>query len=155
MIEFRRQLVARLPWSGAVFAGVYTALYTRFASQWEYLATLYNQIKQTECSGLSNEVAFLEWKVAFIEDAEDLHLACKPSFAAVIVSWLRDDQVVKRYTEDVDRGPERLARLRHELDRALPTAKNSRSLVSDGDGLKEAKASPQPAPKNTSGPRTP
>src|SRR5690606_12220042 len=34
---FREQLVDIGPWVGAVFGGVYLALYARFASQWSYL----------------------------------------------------------------------------------------------------------------------
>jgi len=49
---------------GAVFAGVYAALYTRFASQWGYLANVYG----------------------FIDDAFILHLAAKESFAGAVSS---------------------------------------------------------------------
>jgi hypothetical protein len=34
-------------WIGAIFAAVYAALYARFASQWSYLAGVYNQMRQT------------------------------------------------------------------------------------------------------------
>src|SRR4051812_24956948 len=33
---------------GAIFGGTYVAFYTRFVSQWAYLAGVYNQIKQAE-----------------------------------------------------------------------------------------------------------
>ena len=35
-------------WFAAVLAAVYVALYSRFQSQWSYLANLYNQIKASE-----------------------------------------------------------------------------------------------------------
>ena len=35
-------------WYAIVFAAVYTGLYARFSSQWQYLAQLYNQIKSKE-----------------------------------------------------------------------------------------------------------
>jgi hypothetical protein len=44
---FRSLLADTIPWFGAIFAGVYVALYSRFASQWNYVASLYNQIMQT------------------------------------------------------------------------------------------------------------
>ncbi|HUQ48942.1 MAG TPA: hypothetical protein VM053_11980 [Gemmatimonadaceae bacterium] len=40
--------VESLPWIAAIFAGVYVALYTRFSSQWTYLANLFNQIVQAQ-----------------------------------------------------------------------------------------------------------
>ena len=106
----------------AAFAGSYTALYARFASQWEYLADLYNQIKakqidvavsdvRDELHALRQKVienpnqppddhfcnaAYLlaQWKAGFIEDAEKLHLAEKPPFAAVVSNW-KSDAVVQ------------------------------------------------------------
>ncbi len=41
-------LLTALPTFGAIFAAVYFALYARFASQWSYLANLYNKIKEAE-----------------------------------------------------------------------------------------------------------
>ena len=93
-----------LPWIGAVAAGVYTALYTRFASQWSYLAGLYNQIMQTASStsaepGSAQHKALLTWKVGFIVDAWFLHLTLKDPFLGTIRDWLRDDEVRTRYVE--------------------------------------------------------
>jgi hypothetical protein len=56
-----------IPWLGAVFAGVYVALYTRFASQWNYLAALYNQIVEAQLAMPSDNVddrqsALAAWK---------------------------------------------------------------------------------------------
>src|SRR5438045_5754711 len=36
--NFRLTFIETLPWFGALFSGVYFALYTRFSSQWTYLA---------------------------------------------------------------------------------------------------------------------
>lgn len=82
--SFRLAVNQTIPWIGAIFAGVYIALYARFASQWSYIASLYNQIIQTECDPNSSTKAIAVWWAAFIEDAEDLHLAFKPMFAAII-----------------------------------------------------------------------
>ena len=102
-----------------VFAGCYAAFYARFASQWTYLADLYNQINAKEIdiagaphcqaltdrdsalaaidagatSGLQFNQAYLlgQWKCGFIEDAFTIHLAKKKLFASVIVNWAKDD----------------------------------------------------------------
>jgi hypothetical protein len=52
--ELRTQLLDSFQWFGTIFAGAYVALYSRFASQWAYLASLYNQIKQAECERIEN-----------------------------------------------------------------------------------------------------
>src|SRR5690242_18530191 len=66
--EFRLQLLGSFRWFGTIFAGAYAALYARFASQWSYLASVYNQIKATECRGDANEPpALAQWKAAFID----------------------------------------------------------------------------------------
>src|SRR5262249_1438411 len=87
--ELRLQLLGSFRWFGTIFAGAYAALYARFASQWSYLASVYNQIKATECKGVDGDhaMALAEWKAGFIEDAFALHLARKPSFRAVILAW--------------------------------------------------------------------
>jgi hypothetical protein len=105
----------------SVFAGTYAAFYARFASQWGYLADLYNQIKskqidialQGDCNhlqALRDEVVYnptrepetffcnaayllAQWKVGFIEDAAALHLADKKLFSSVISNWKSDDVV--------------------------------------------------------------
>ena len=85
--ELGSQLTTTLPWFGAIFAAVYAGLYARFASQWTYLANVYNQIKAAECRGECDGLKLAQWKAGFIEDAEDLHLACKPLFASVLRAW--------------------------------------------------------------------
>lgn len=106
-----------------VFAGSYVALYARFASQWTYLADLYNQIKSKEvdiagaphCEALTERTSALaaidagkinelqcnqayllaQWKCGFIEDAFTLHLAKKRLFASVIANWAKDEVTQK------------------------------------------------------------
>jgi hypothetical protein len=92
-----------------VFGAVYTALYARFSSQWNYLSNVYNQIKAAESRALERsdikvskfydfkyrakqpaEWAIAEWKAGFIEDAYELHLYTKPLFSSIIKSWLSD-----------------------------------------------------------------
>jgi hypothetical protein len=46
--SFRAAIHGTIPWAGAIFAGAYAAFYTRFSSQWAYLAGLYNQILQAD-----------------------------------------------------------------------------------------------------------
>ncbi len=86
-------------WLSAVFGGVYLALYARFSSQWAYLASLYNQIKQTEATAGVNPAVLASWKAGFIEDAENLHLACKSSFAPVIKAWGADTAVENAFAK--------------------------------------------------------
>jgi hypothetical protein len=97
-----------------IFGATYAALYARFASQWGYIANLYNQIKQAEVeaagsaapatSATSNAIAALptpsepmlilaQWKAGFIEDALAVHMAAKPSIAGVISAWFKDQHV--------------------------------------------------------------
>jgi hypothetical protein len=106
----------------AAFGGAYTALYSRFASQWQYLADLYNQIKSKEIdvatglecerleglresitrepvgaphdSGCNAAALLAEWKIGFLADAVTLHLSHKEPFASVVAGW-KDDAVVK------------------------------------------------------------
>ncbi|MBR8344630.1 hypothetical protein [Burkholderia ambifaria] len=86
-------------WLSAVFGGVYLALYARFSSQWAYLASLYNQIKQTEATAGVNVDVLASWKAGFIEDAENLHLACKSSFAPVIKAWGAESAVEHAFAQ--------------------------------------------------------
>lgn len=75
-----RDRAFNLPWLGATIAASYAASYSRFASQWVYLAELYNQIKAAELSipevlTPAQVLVFAEWKAGFLEDCETLHLA--------------------------------------------------------------------------------
>jgi hypothetical protein len=60
-----------LPFAAGTFAFAYTALYARFASQWSYLANLYNQIMETKVQlGICPPVRENKTKHAFIASAE-------------------------------------------------------------------------------------
>jgi hypothetical protein len=111
-LELRLQALTTFHWFGTVFAAIYVALYSRFAAQYNYLASLYNQIKATECkdSGL-NAQQLADWKAAFIEDARELHLANKPHFASVILHWAAEEGVKKSFEVNADGGPELLAEI--------------------------------------------
>jgi hypothetical protein len=101
--EFRRQLLESFGWFVTIFAGAYAALYARFASQWSYLASVYNQIKATECKGVDadNQKRLAEWKAAFIDDAVNLHLAGKSSFREVVLMWSENKDVNEVLDEDI------------------------------------------------------
>ena len=119
-----------LPWFGAIFAAVYAALYTRFSSQWTYLAGLYNQIKAAEVqvavsanTDSTKDVAakvLTSWKAGFIEDAEELHLALKPMFAEVIRTWSEDEKVQSEFAKYAPGGEEGLKELLSDIERVLP-----------------------------------
>lgn len=76
----------------SVYAAVYAAFYARFVSQWTYLSNLYNQIKEAELNinfNLRKKTELLYgWMSGFIEDAENLHMATKDTFAAIILNWI-------------------------------------------------------------------
>lgn len=94
-------------WYGPIFAGVYASLYSRYASQWNYLAGVYNRIKETEARGEVKEIPFAQWKAGFIEDADDLHVAAKPMFASTIRVWGAVDQVRKEFEKNTHDGAKR------------------------------------------------
>lgn len=96
-VELALQLSNNLRWFGAILGAVYAAFYARFASQWSYLAGLYNQIKATECNKDINLRKLADWKAGFIVDAEELHLANKPLFAEVIKAWRMEPAVEAAY----------------------------------------------------------
>jgi hypothetical protein len=116
--EMRGAAYDTLPWFGAIFAGVYASFYARFASQWNYLAGLYNQIKATEAQLLATAdperaaLAFAEWKAGFIEDADTLHLSGKALFAPIISAWIEDPLVQYTLRHGSKRGTELLLRLK-------------------------------------------
>jgi hypothetical protein len=113
---FWNSLAETVPWLGAIFAAVYVALYARFASQWSYLAGVYNQIRQAHVTWNEySDVHMNLWKAGFIEDAIDLHLATKPMFATYISRLLDIHGVVVSFDNITDKGPERRAELQASL----------------------------------------
>lgn len=99
--EFLAELRDRIPWLGAIFGGVYAALYSRFSSQWKYLAQLYNQLMAAEDSRprstLDGEYRKrrMMWWHAFIMDAQDVHLALKATFVGAVHSLLAENEIIE------------------------------------------------------------
>lgn len=126
LATFRMLISETIPWFGAIFAGVYVALYSRFASQWSYLANLYNQIMQASVDNPPNgdlhEKVLRIWQAGFIEDAEDLHLAGKPMFATIIWSMLENPETESNFINHSPGGAERLAKLKIKVSRALKSS---------------------------------
>lgn len=115
--EFRILAADSIEWFGAIFGAVYVALYTRFSSQWQYLASLYNLIKAAESSSDKLDV-IAEWKAGFIEDAADLHLATKCIFASVIHAWGRECEIEAQFVKNSPGGKNRFDRLMKKVDEA-------------------------------------
>ena len=117
--ELKLQIANTIPWFGAIFAATYAGFYARFASQWTYLADIYNQIKSVEASTqCPNAEALAEWKAGFIEDADHLHLAAKPSFAPTIGTWLNDTQIRDKFRQHASGGEKQLEKLIAKLKRS-------------------------------------
>lgn len=109
-VVFAKLVREHLVWFGAIFGGAYAALYSRFSSQWQYLADLYNQLMQAEdarpratLKGAERERRVLWWH-AFIADAKDLHLALKPTFAFAVLTLLEEKDIatLERGTTEED-----------------------------------------------------
>lgn len=82
-------------WYAIVFAAVYTALYTRFANQWQYLAKLYNDLKVAEINSAKETVPsqavndiLVKWQAAFVADACVMPLLSQDSFASAVGGYL-------------------------------------------------------------------
>jgi hypothetical protein len=107
---------ATVPWLGAIFAAVYAALYARFASQWSYLAGVYNQMRQTLVTTKEPDRDHLVmWRAAFIEDALDLHLATKPMFRPFLLRMLDMPPVADKFDDYTVDGKERREQLEERL----------------------------------------
>lgn len=117
-IELQIQVVEKIAWYGVIFAAVYTALYARFASQWSYLAGLYNNIKQVECN-MHNAEVMAEWKSGFIEDSENLHLSCKSSFASIVKAWGEEELVKSKFISFTPGGEKRYKELMARVDKSI------------------------------------
>ena len=127
LTELRTAVHDTLPWAGAIFAAVYAGYYSRFASQWTYLANLYNQIMATQAQAPggtdpARSAAYANWMAGFVEDAEDIHLATKPMYAAVIKSMLEDDKVRDAYARHTVGGTARLEETRRRVNAAIARA---------------------------------
>ncbi|WP_171957722.1 hypothetical protein [Stenotrophomonas maltophilia] len=117
--QLKDDLGKMIPWGGAIFAGAYVALYARFSAQWSYLATLYNQLMATSVAMPAGKIEDNEylriWRAGFIEDAQDLHLAGKSMFRAMIVGLMSDEAVTEEFVNSVDNGEMRLRKLEEDL----------------------------------------
>jgi hypothetical protein len=125
----RSQIIEIAPWFAAAMGAVYAALYARFASQWAYLAALYNQIKQAELEmtyaaqnvqGAKDNLA--EWKAGYIEDAQVLHLHAKKNVAAIIFHWSKDPAIQKAFEDASAGGAVRWAHLQADVAAAYRRA---------------------------------
>jgi hypothetical protein len=132
--QLRIEIGGTLPWLGTIFAGAYVAFYSRFATQWNYLATLYNQLVAT-CVPLDKEArdsndVLNAWRAAFVEDAIDLHLAGKSMFRSVVIGWMQRPLVVAIFLDSTSglRPPSRLAPSRQDVaqnsEQISPTSSN-------------------------------
>jgi hypothetical protein len=119
--QLLRDIVETMNWAGGIFVAAYALLYARFASQWQYLAGVYNQIKTAEVrtgggqQPPGSKQIINEWKAGFIEDAEDLHLALKRSFAFTIWEWSGVPEVKETYARTVPGGSNRLQDLNSKI----------------------------------------
>jgi hypothetical protein len=106
-----------IPWLGAIFFAVYAALYARFSSQWNYLAGTYNLLMQTQAmiDNPDDNEKIQHWKVALVEDAEDLHLATKPMFSMLTHHLLTDPKIGPLFEADTVNGTKRRAKLKKRL----------------------------------------
>ena len=89
-------------WLGAILAVTYAGFYARYASQWNYIASLYNQIMATASTlddTQRNAETFLNWQAAFIEDCFYLHLDRKEVFKIVIKQMLDNESILECFKE--------------------------------------------------------
>ena len=117
-LELRLQMTDRFAWFGVIFGVIYTALYARYSSQWTYLANLYNEIKKAEAAR-GDEDVLSEWKAGFIEDAQNLHLACKSSIVTIVNTWANESKVVEMYIKNTPGGKVRLDELMKDVEFSL------------------------------------
>lgn len=120
--EFLAEVNDTIPWLGAIFGATYAALYTRFSSQWSYLAGLYNQQIQAALTLEKAELKgenFAIWQAAFIEDAVCMHLATKIGFSNAILSMLKEYKTRRILEEDEHFGKLRVAEIEKALEAAV------------------------------------
>ncbi|WP_448433608.1 DUF2631 domain-containing protein [Mycolicibacterium setense] len=107
--QFGKDIAETIPWIGAIFLAVYAALYARFSNQMNYLSGTYNLLMQTQATiaNPNDNEKIRYWKAAFVEDAEDLHLATKPMFSVVIALYLIRDATGKVFEDNAVNGIQR------------------------------------------------
>ena len=105
------ELVELAGWISGFFGAAYLALYTRFVSQWSYLANVYNMIKQAEAAEGAQTKVITEWKAGFLEDADHLHLVGKKSLAPIIKHWAEEKGVAEAFLTATPGGQAQLDRI--------------------------------------------
>jgi hypothetical protein len=148
--KLREEVAATTTWLGAIAGAVYTALYARFSSQWNYLANVYHQMKGAIVSGPNKpgeeqELQISYWKAAFVEDAQDLHLVRKKMFAMTAWEWLGEEAVAEKFDLYTVGGRQRRVRLQKRLRRELLKQDSSLQLKEVDDAPAPPDAVP-PAP---------
>ncbi len=115
--QLQHDVAEYVSWLGAIFAGVYVALYARFASQWSYLAGVYNQMRQTLVTTPKHDddPHLVMWRAGFIEDALDLHLATKPMFSPFLLRMLDMPPVAAKFDAYAVDGKKRRKQLEDRL----------------------------------------
>lgn len=120
--RLRKEIAENVPWLGAIFAGVYVALYTRFSAQFSYLLQVYNQLMETSANAPRDDCTtqvLNSWWAAFIEDAQDLHLATKRSFSVAVWFMLEHPDVYRDFRQYAGGGHTRVNSLITSLRRAI------------------------------------
>lgn len=117
-VQFQTLVHDHIVWLGGILALCYTALYTRFSSQWSYLAGLYNQIMASQLGANENsdDKVYAVWISGFIEDAFMLHLATKEQFAECIDSMFKIKGVERAIISS--KGEKALAQMKSKISRA-------------------------------------
>ena len=137
-----------MPWLGAIFAGVYVALYARFSAQFSYLAGVYNQLMETAASSPRDDhkdEILDTWYAGFVEDAVALHLASKRMFSVTVWLMLEQPRVYRLFTQYTVKGDERAKRLIRSLrwavgDENLRRMGATQQLMAGGPPLGHPKA---------------
>ena len=130
LIQLRIEFGETIPWLGAIFGGTYAAFYSRFSSQWTYLADLYNQqmsVASTIKDEDFNNENFQKWQAAFIEDAVHMHLATKIGFSNVIYELLDEDGIKEVLLKQEHFGEKKYNELKARLNKCFNSNKSSHS----------------------------
>lgn len=103
--EARRAVADHVAWLGAIFGASYALLHARFTGQWTYLAGVYNALMAAEDASPRETLAAsfdhmrrekrMTWWIGFIEDAVNVHLALKPTYAEAIFSLLDEPECIE------------------------------------------------------------
>jgi hypothetical protein len=119
--ELWHDRVAKVPWLGAIYLAVYAALYTRFSNHMSYLSNTYNLLMQTQASleDPDDNMKIQNWKVALVEDAEDMHVATKRMFSVLCLYILNDPTLGPLFEANTANGKERRVKLQKTLLKAI------------------------------------